>query len=113
GWEPKLCEFECSMKIKASERHHSFHTNIVKGVAGTSIIDSDTNKYLAPLGATHYKVKRLDEIIDWDLWKQMDSQSFNIFAETAYDCLNEERSRRPNIDEIVTRLEKALDYQNA
>ncbi|GJW48671.1 hypothetical protein Tco_1260433 [Tanacetum coccineum] len=29
----------------------------------------------------------------------MDPQSFIIFAETAYDCLNEERSRRPDIGE--------------
>nr|GEZ62404.1 protein kinase, ATP binding site-containing protein [Tanacetum cinerariifolium] len=32
-------------------------------------------------------------------------------AETAYDCLNEERSRRPDIGEVVTRLEKALKLQ--
>ncbi|GKD45465.1 kinase-like domain, phloem protein 2-like protein, partial [Tanacetum coccineum] len=76
-----------------------------------SIIANDTNKYLAPLTVTHYREKRLDHIIDWDLWKQMDSESFNIFAETAYDCLNEERSQRPNIDEIATRLEKALELQ--
>ncbi|GKA94184.1 kinase-like domain, phloem protein 2-like protein, partial [Tanacetum coccineum] len=139
-WEPKLSAFEHSMKIKASQRHHSFHTNRVKGVIGyvdptyletnrvshksdiysfgivmfellcgrESIIDSDTNNYLAPLAATRYREKRLDEIIDWDLWKQMDSQSFNIFAEIAYDCLNEEQSQRPNIDDIVPRLEKAL-----
>ncbi|GJV41659.1 kinase-like domain, phloem protein 2-like protein [Tanacetum coccineum] len=143
-WEPKLSDFGVSMKIKASQRHHSFHTT-VKGVNGyldptyletnrvshksdmysfgivllevlcgrTSIIDSDTNEYLAPLAATHYKEERLSEIIDWDLWKQMDSQSFNIFAETTFDCLSEERSQRPNIDEIVTRLEKALEHQNA
>ncbi|GKB11649.1 kinase-like domain, phloem protein 2-like protein [Tanacetum coccineum] len=144
-WEPKLSYFEFSMKIKASQRHHSFHTNNLKYVDGygdptyletkrvshksdmysfgivlfellcgrESIIESDTNKYLAPLAATHYREKRLDKIIDWDLWKQMDSQSFNIFAETAYDCLNKEQSQRPNIDEIVTRLEKALEHQNA
>ncbi|GKE11253.1 protein kinase, ATP binding site-containing protein [Tanacetum coccineum] len=41
----------------------------------------------------------------------MDPQSFSIFAETAYDCLNEERSRRPDIGEVVTRLEKALELQ--
>nr|GEZ33461.1 protein kinase-like domain, phloem protein 2-like protein [Tanacetum cinerariifolium] len=55
--------------------------------------------------------KKLNEIIDWNLWNQMDSQSFNIFADIAHDCLKEERSERPNIDEIVTRLEKALELQ--
>ncbi|GJV09235.1 kinase-like domain-containing protein [Tanacetum coccineum] len=75
----------------------------------TAVINDDQDyKYLASLAITHYREKKLDEIIDWDLWKQMDSESFNIFAETAYDCLNKERSQRPNIDEIVPKLEKAL-----
>ncbi|GKB79170.1 kinase-like domain, phloem protein 2-like protein [Tanacetum coccineum] len=73
-----------------------------------SVIANDTNKYLAPMAITHYREKRLEDIIDWNLWQQMDSESFNIFVETAYDCLNEERSQRPNIDEIVPKLEKAL-----
>ncbi|GJX86907.1 kinase-like domain, phloem protein 2-like protein, partial [Tanacetum coccineum] len=142
-WEPKLCEFQDSMKIKASQRHHSFHTNIVKGVNGyedptyletkrvshksdmysfgivlfellcgrKSVSNDQDNKYLAPAAIFHYREKTLDGIIDPDLWKQMDPRSFNIFAETAYECLNEERSKRPNIDEIVTRLEKALELQ--
>ncbi|GKC49917.1 kinase-like domain, phloem protein 2-like protein, partial [Tanacetum coccineum] len=38
----------------------------------------------------------------------MDPQSRNVFAETAYMCLNEEPSQRPSIGEIVTRLENAL-----
>ncbi|GKE32850.1 kinase-like domain, phloem protein 2-like protein [Tanacetum coccineum] len=76
----------------------------------TAVIkDDQDNKYLALVAVTHYREKKLDEIIDRDLWKQMDSdQSFNIFVETAYECLNEERSQRPNIDEIVPKLEKAL-----
>nr|GEX45906.1 protein kinase-like domain, phloem protein 2-like protein [Tanacetum cinerariifolium] len=41
----------------------------------------------------------------------MDPQSFDIFVEIAYGCLNEEQLRRPNIDEIVKRLEKALEVQ--
>ncbi|GJW77845.1 pentatricopeptide repeat-containing protein [Tanacetum coccineum] len=68
-------------------------------------------EYLAPLAISHYREKTLYDIIDRDLWKQMDPQSFSIFAETAYDCLNEERSRRPDIGEVVTRLEKALELQ--
>ncbi|GJW57551.1 protein kinase, ATP binding site-containing protein [Tanacetum coccineum] len=70
-------------------------------------------EYLAPLAIFHYREKTLYDIIDRDLWKQMDPQSFSIFAETAYDCLNEERSRRPDIGEVVTRLEKALELHIA
>ncbi|GKD80445.1 kinase-like domain, phloem protein 2-like protein [Tanacetum coccineum] len=142
-WEPKLSNFECSMKIEASQRHHSFHTDTLEYTDGyadptyletknvnhksdiysygivlcevlccrRSVIDDQVNKYLAPLAITHYKEKKLNEIIDWDLWQQMDSQSLDIFAEIAYDCLNEERSQRPNTYEIVTRLEKALELQ--
>ncbi|GJY53041.1 kinase-like domain, phloem protein 2-like protein, partial [Tanacetum coccineum] len=140
-WEPKLSYFGGSMEIEASQRHHSFHTNLVLYTYGfgdptyletksvnhksdiysfgillcellcgrESIISDDINSYLAPLVITHYREKNLNEIIDWDLWKQMDSQSFNIFTELAYDCLNEERSQRPNIDVIVPRLQKALE----
>ncbi|GJU73912.1 kinase-like domain, phloem protein 2-like protein, partial [Tanacetum coccineum] len=43
----------------------------------------------------------------------MDPQSLSVFAQTAYDCLNEERSQRPKIHEIVTRLEEALKLQLA
>ncbi|GJZ54033.1 kinase-like domain, phloem protein 2-like protein [Tanacetum coccineum] len=143
NWEPKLSEFTLSMKITASQRHHSFHTNDLEYASGygdptyietksvnhksdmysfgillfellcarRSVIDDQQNTYLAPLAITHYREKKLNEITDWDLLKQMDSQSFNIFAEIAYDCLNAERSQRPNIDEIVTRLEKALELQ--
>ncbi|GKC31475.1 kinase-like domain-containing protein [Tanacetum coccineum] len=143
-WEPKLSCFDSSMKIEASQRHLSFHTNTLAYEPGygdptyietksmnhksdmysfgilmfallcgrTTVIDTNQdNKYLASVAITHYREKKLDEIIDWDLWNQMDSESYNIFAEIAYDCLNEERSERPNIDEIVTRLEKALELQ--
>ncbi|GJS03979.1 kinase-like domain, phloem protein 2-like protein [Tanacetum coccineum] len=75
------------------------------------IDDHQDNKYLASVGVVHYREKKLKEIIDWNLWKQMDTQSFNICAEIAYNCLNEERSQRLNIDEIVTRLETALELQ--
>ncbi|GJY63572.1 kinase-like domain, phloem protein 2-like protein [Tanacetum coccineum] len=76
-----------------------------------SVSDDQDNKYLAPVAIFHYIEKTLDGIIDADLWKQMDLRSLNIFAEIAYDCLNEKRSQRPNVDEIVTRLEKALELQ--
>ncbi|GKE80717.1 kinase-like domain, phloem protein 2-like protein [Tanacetum coccineum] len=142
-FEPKLSFFETSMKIEASQRHHSFHTSQVWSTNGykdpayektknvnhktdiysfgivlfellcarKSVIANETNKYLAPAAILYYKERKLNEIVDWNLWKQMDSQSFDIFAEIAYECLNEEESQRPSIDEIVTRLEKVLELQ--
>ncbi|PWA86623.1 Protein kinase, ATP binding site-containing protein [Artemisia annua] len=41
----------------------------------------------------------------------MDLHSFNMFADIAFECLDNERSKRPNIDDIVPRLEKALELQ--
>ncbi|GJT26918.1 kinase-like domain, phloem protein 2-like protein, partial [Tanacetum coccineum] len=142
NWEPKLCDFQLSMKIKSSQRHLSFNDTLCGRLGYTdpayikthslshksdmysfgivlfellcsrkSVSDYGDNKYLAPVATFHYKEKILDDIIDLGLWKQMDRQSRNVFAETAYMCLNEEPSQRPNIDEIVTRLENAFKLQ--
>ncbi|GJY21695.1 kinase-like domain, phloem protein 2-like protein [Tanacetum coccineum] len=99
------------MKIKACERHNSFHIDSVGSKKGKSVSDDQDNKYLVPVAIFHYREKTLDGIIDPDLWRQMETGSLNILGETAYDCLNEEQSQRPNIDEIVTRHEKALELQ--
>ncbi|GKE18212.1 kinase-like domain, phloem protein 2-like protein, partial [Tanacetum coccineum] len=142
-WEPVLSNFDRSIKIKASERHLSFHTDKVYNNPGytdptyidtksvshksdmysfgillfellcgrKSIEEHPDNKYLIPMAIFHHREKTLDYIMDPELWKQMDPQSFNVFAQTAYDCLNEERSQRPDIGEVVTRLEEALKLQ--
>ncbi|GJS79714.1 kinase-like domain, phloem protein 2-like protein [Tanacetum coccineum] len=48
---------------------------------------------------------------DPHLRKQMDPESFKIFSETTYYCLQEERAKRPYIDQVVKRLDKALELQ--
>ncbi|GKC21030.1 kinase-like domain, phloem protein 2-like protein [Tanacetum coccineum] len=56
-----------------------------------------------------YRDEKLEDLVEWNLWKQIDPQSFKVFTEIAYDCLNEEPSQRPDINEIITKLEKALE----
>ncbi|GKD06500.1 hypothetical protein Tco_1181474 [Tanacetum coccineum] len=68
-----------------------------------------TSEVLAPTAILHHREGKLEDIVEWDLWKQIDPQSFKVFTEIAYDCLNEERSQRPNINEIVPKLEKSLE----
>nr|GEV75445.1 protein kinase-like domain, phloem protein 2-like protein [Tanacetum cinerariifolium] len=145
NWEPKLCDLECSMKIKASQRRHSFHTNKIEYTYGYGdptyietkmcepqvryiysfgiltfdllcgrepiIVDDQDNKYLVSVALFHHREKILNDIVDPNLWKQMNLQSFYILVETTHDCLNKERSQRPSIDEYVPRLEKALELQ--
>ncbi|GJR43097.1 kinase-like domain, phloem protein 2-like protein [Tanacetum coccineum] len=53
----------------------------------------------------------LDDMIMPHLRKQMDPQSFKIFSETAYWCTKEDRADRPYMDQVVKRLEKALEHQ--
>ncbi|KAL7617477.1 hypothetical protein Lser_V15G03165 [Lactuca serriola] len=76
-----------------------------------ALMAEGNSRLLAPLVKSHYELGKLDDLIDPDLWKQMDPQSFKIFSETAYYCLKEERSQRPSIDQIVIKLEKALESQ--
>ncbi|GKB64847.1 kinase-like domain-containing protein, partial [Tanacetum coccineum] len=128
--EPKLSGFGLSIKIKASERHgcadptyietksahhksdiYSFGMLMFELLCGRkAVIDSNQdNRYLALLAIKHYKENTLHEIINQDLSVQMDLNSFSLFAEIAYKCLEEERSRRPNIDDIIAGLEKDLE----
>ncbi|XP_071729373.1 probable receptor-like protein kinase At2g23200 [Rutidosis leptorrhynchoides] len=73
--------------------------------------DQDAYWYLARLARQHYEEKRLDDMIDSDLQKQMSLQSMTIFSETAYFCLKEVRAERPDINQVVRKLEKALQLQ--
>ncbi|KAL8239285.1 hypothetical protein R6Q59_015852 [Mikania micrantha] len=75
-----------------------------------SVVDND-NWYFARLARSHHEEKKLDDLIDPSLRKQMNLESFNLFAETAYCCLKEKRSERPNMNKILLRLEKALELQ--
>ncbi|PWA96206.1 serine/threonine-protein kinase, active site protein [Artemisia annua] len=79
-------------------------------VASIPISDQD-NWSFARFARSHYERETLSDIIDPVLRQQMDSQSLENFSETAYYCLLELRSQRPDMIMVVKKLERALDYQ--
>ncbi|GJV77022.1 kinase-like domain, phloem protein 2-like protein [Tanacetum coccineum] len=137
-WEPKLSGFELSLKNTVARRQHLLLTrDIVKNVyldpkykttggvthksdvyslgvvllevlRGRSAVDDEElgEGLISQLEKSH-----LDGMVDPHLQKQMDPESFKIFSETTYYCLQEERAKRPYIDQVVKRLDKALELQ--
>ncbi|PWA49061.1 protein kinase-like domain-containing protein [Artemisia annua] len=79
-------------------------------VASIPISDQD-NWSFARFARSHYERETLSDIIDPVLRQQMDSKSLKNFSETAYYCLQEMRSQRPDMIMVVKKLERALDYQ--
>ncbi|KAL9999210.1 putative protein kinase RLK-Pelle-LRR-I-1 family [Helianthus debilis subsp. tardiflorus] len=74
-------------------------------------IPNDDNWYFARMARAHYEERKLDDLIDPVLRKQMNLQSLNMFAEIAYCCIKEKRSQRPDMKTIRARLERALELQ--
>lgn len=59
----------------------------------------------------YYKMKKLEDIIDPSLRKQMSSYSMNNFLAIAYGCLHEDRGQRLPMDLVVKELEKSLQIE--
>nr|XP_043624501.1 uncharacterized protein LOC122596057 isoform X2 [Erigeron canadensis] len=68
--------------------------------------------FFTRLVRVHYEDKTLDNMINPDLRKQMNFESLNIFSETAYFCLKEQRVQRPDMEKVLLRLERALELQH-
>ncbi|GJW56969.1 kinase-like domain, phloem protein 2-like protein [Tanacetum coccineum] len=124
-WEPKLSNFERSMKIKAYQRHYSFRTNKLEYVNGygdptyleTKNVSHKSDMYSFGIVLFELLCNR-DLIIgnDQDNNKLI-TNSFQQFrgkqACIAFEKMEKggERSQRLSIDEIVPRIEKALELQ--
>ncbi|XP_071719527.1 uncharacterized protein [Rutidosis leptorrhynchoides] len=66
---------------------------------------------LAQLAKSCYDDESLDDMIDQSLLEQIDPESLKVYSETAYNCLKEQQAQRPNIDQIVRDLDRALKLQ--
>ncbi|XP_071739345.1 uncharacterized protein [Rutidosis leptorrhynchoides] len=74
------------------------------------IKDGGVHQSLLELAKRCLADEKLDEIIDKGLRDQMELQSLKIFSEIAYRCL-EEQMRRPTMDQVVKKLEEAIEHQ--
>ncbi|KAJ0503367.1 putative protein kinase RLK-Pelle-CrRLK1L-1 family [Helianthus annuus] len=67
---------------------------------------------LGPLFVKHYNEKGyLDEMIFEGIKEQITPQSLTTFQKIAIQCLQVHRFQRPAIDQIIIRLQKALEFQ--
>nr|XP_043612023.1 serine/threonine-protein kinase CDG1-like [Erigeron canadensis] len=72
----------------------------------------DKDMFLAPLVKFHYENDTLKDIINPDLWDQMEPEreSFVRFSKAAYHCLQEERAQRSDAKLVMKQIKIAYDY---
>ncbi|XP_071687479.1 probable receptor-like protein kinase At5g59700 [Rutidosis leptorrhynchoides] len=70
------------------------------------------NRLLVPLAKFHFEASTVNAImLTWLLQNRLSLDSVQIFTSVAYSCLKDERVLRPDMNNIVYELEKALEFQ--
>ncbi|KAL8245627.1 hypothetical protein R6Q59_006843 [Mikania micrantha] len=77
-----------------------------------AFLPKEADRYLAPLAKQHYENKTLMDAINPNIWNQMLGRSLMKYTKSAYSCIMNERAFRANMDDVVTDLEKALEFQS-
>lgn len=72
---------------------------------------SDLRRSLPLLVKKCYQELTLHTIIDANLSQQIEQNSLDTFVELAYQCLEKDRTKRPSMDLVVSKLQTALKYQ--
>ncbi|XP_076929660.1 uncharacterized protein LOC143594167 [Bidens hawaiensis] len=140
-WEPKLHDFRYAVASKMNTLHltakyygsshytdpeyentaglthksdvFSFGVLLFEVLFGREAsFQTNDNFHFVLLARSHYEEGTLDDLIDPDLRKQMSLQSLNMFAETAYYCIKEQRSQCENMNQVLSKLEEALKLQH-
>ncbi|KAJ0703112.1 putative protein kinase RLK-Pelle-SD-2b family [Helianthus annuus] len=119
NWVPKIYGFELSTTYPRSLRHRLLFSRYF----GTNNLTPKYDVYsfgvlLLEVLCGRKRVftndgveEELEEIIDPNLRKQMDTQTMALFTNIAYKCLKREYVQRPTMDQIVKELEEVLQLQ--
>ncbi|XP_071739351.1 uncharacterized protein [Rutidosis leptorrhynchoides] len=88
---------------------YSFGVVLFELLCGRIAFQDD--KLLAPLAKKHFENGTLREIIHPDLWDQISQESFKVFSEAAYSCLNNDPTQRPDAAQLFLKINEAFIWQ--
>ncbi|KAF5768415.1 putative protein kinase RLK-Pelle-CR4L family [Helianthus annuus] len=119
NWEPKIYGFELSTTYPRSLRHRLlfsryFDTNNLTpkyDVYSFGVLLLEVLCGRKRVFTNDVVEEELEEIIDPNLRKQMDTQTMVLFTNIAYKCLKQQYVQRPTMDQIVKELEEVLQLQ--
>nr|CAN81745.1 hypothetical protein VITISV_038194 [Vitis vinifera] len=103
------------MKLTQKSDVYSFGVVLLEVICGRAAVDRSLEyeqMSLANWARACIEKGRLDEIIDPLLMGQIADDCLEKFVETAYDCLLDQGIQRPTMDDVLARLEFALQLQD-
>ncbi|MFS7990527.1 putative protein kinase RLK-Pelle-LRR-I-1 family [Helianthus anomalus] len=77
----------------------------------TFAIHEHEGHYLPDFIKKGFEEEKHNELVLEQIREQIVPESLTIFQEIAYQCLHDEREKRPKTKEVLTQLKKALEYQ--
>lgn len=69
------------------------------------------HRVLVDLVKCHYEEEKLDELVFKDIKHMIVPESLAAYQCIAYECLHDEREKRPTASKVVAKLKEALNFQ--
>ncbi|KAL7602603.1 hypothetical protein Lser_V15G22676 [Lactuca serriola] len=107
NWNAMIADFGLSKFCPANLQYSFIFSNPVGTFGYSDPLYTETGL----LTKEHYKENNLNGIIFGNIKDKINKSSLTVFSVIAYQCLKRDRNKRPLMNEILTTLETALEYQ--